>query len=462
MINYYPVRRRSFFDPPMRSWHAVLICLFVLFLALIGIVRDIYGQAPILPPGDLAAIKRILPAIENAKLNKILQDPTMNWYDLKTMPPAFQFQPGNGYLPTYFYHANNNFSGDPSDAPLGNGRGGNANCEFPWNQTPGGGHRSPFIDSFKGMWLPKKANGRPYPVVWFRDALPGRGGGGSLVPRLPFGRRDRNGFLIHRNYENGYRWCFPVGTVFVEALTTRDSKGYTYVFEIRFRIREFDEWQIDLFRPYPTAKGYAKALKSTFPKWKSDSNLSSAIKHLEADISMKQVTLVDSRHRTKNAFNVKSGFDDIPNIGNGAEHERRVNLMLTKTVFKTAHGEVWRQGTNSLDCYAPTNTRREHNIFPHGYDGTFVGSDAQSCMKCHEGANQHATVFEVPRGWYGRVRGSDGILSWHPIAPSSVQSFGSAARAVRFRQLYVNQGIIEKYQKGYHSAKIWNSIEGLW
>lgn len=412
------------------------------------------GQVQIIPPSDLATIKSLLPPLANKELQDYLTDDTTMWYEIRSMPPAFQFQPGNGYLPTYFFNANHNFSGDPTDAPLGHGRGGNANVEFPWSQKPGGAHNSPGVDSFKALWLPKDESGKPYPVVWYRRDLPGRVGSGMVV--------SGNSTFPHNfvpgksGMERAYAWLFPRGTVFIEALTTRDSGGYHYVFEVRFRIREKDDWAVDVLRPFPTAASLAAAIKTAQPNWQKQTDLSQAVASLEQPVVVRTARLTDSRHTRQRAFDVVTGVDNLPRLP-----EDLVSRLLTTTPFKSCLGEAWRTGSNGVVAFAPTNPENRHNIVTYKYDGTFVGTDRASCIKCHESTNRHATVFEHPRGWYGRVRGSDGILSWHPIAPAAISGNGAPV-AVRFRQEFVAGGILAPYDGAKHTVDRYTRIESLY
>ena len=408
------------------------------------------AQVQIIPQGQLQQMRALLPRLEDEAFQKILSDPTTIWYDTRSMPPAYQFMPGNGYLPTYFFLANHNFSGDPTDQPLGNGRGGNANIEFPWNQKPGGAHRAPYVDSFKGLWLPKK-NGRPVPVVWFRRDLPGRRGGGQIVSD---GVVSRQGPRTRGDMENAYGWVFPEGAVLVEALTTKTPKGYAVVFEIRFRIREIDDWGVEIFRPFPTAKSLAEALKKE-PNADSHKLMREAIRYLDRDIPLQQAQLADTKHTAKLAFNVKSGYDPLPSLPTDT-----VSKLLYTTAFASALGQNWRTGTNGVIAFSPSNEANEYNIVTTKYDGTFVGSDRESCIKCHESTNRHSTVFQVPRGWYGRVRGSDGILSWHPVDPRAVSASGAPVQ-VRFRGSFIQGGIIEQYNPSRHLPDVYKSIPGL-
>ena len=53
-------------------------------------------------------------------------------------------------------------------------------------------------------------------------------------------------------------------------------------------------------------------------------------------------------------------------------------------------------------------------------------------------------VREAGRDWYGRIRGSDGIFSFHPFDPNSISGNGYPA-PVRMRDELVSSGVIERY-----------------
>ena len=78
---------------------------------------------------------------------------------------------------------------------------------------------------------------------------------------------------------------------------------------------------------------------------------------------------------------------------------------------------------------------------PVNYDAGFVSLDSHSCMRCHNTTNQSVRNFDARRDWYGRIRGSDGIFSFHPFALESISSNGFAA-PVRMRAELISGGVI--------------------
>ena len=86
---------------------------------------------------------------------------------------------------------------------------------------------------------------------------------------------------------------------------------------------------------------------------------------------------------------------------------------------------------------------------PAKYDAGFVEVDRASCMRCHKTVNQPVDKFQSGRDWYGRIRGSDGIFSFHPFDPSSLSGNGYPV-PVRMRDELVSAGVIERYDAKKH------------
>jgi len=409
----------------------VLVCV----LMLLGVWPS-FAQH-IMPSQRQELLRSLLPRIEYKEdHDRLHNDPTTIFYTLKEMPAAHQRGSGQN---TSFLIADKNESGDNA-APFfssskPNGRGGNANIDFPWRRgVPGGTHRTNNVGSFKAMWLPKKADGTPWPVVWFRDSLPNP--------------------ISSRGAMNGYRWVFPRGTIFYEVLHMKDpvSKA-NYVFEIRKREREIGEWSVDVFRPFPTAEHLAERLRDSWGWWNSPLKVS-LVKYMGDSSTLIRSTLEDRINRNRSTINVVQAVDKLPEISD----RKLIHNLLRNTTFESCIGIPWKEGT--LDCFAPTASTDQLNIVPHNYDGTFLGADSQSCMKCHESTLVHSRFFDRQRGWYGYVRGSDGILSWHPIALDSLSTTGFGI-PVRFRPEFVRAGVIAKFNSQLHTSGRYKTIKGL-
>lgn len=412
----------------------------------------------IMSPAKERALRSMLPELDDREFDGILKSDRVIWYTNEEIPAAFQHAGGNGYVGTNFHSAFYNFSGDPSDEGLPGKSstgglsvfaGGHANGEFPWNVAPGGAASSPGVNSFKGLLLPLDGE-RTLPIVWFTRDLPGR---------AAFTNGERlasTGQLLEgrpSSMNQVFAWTFPVGTVLIESLTMKRPDGADVVFEVRFRIRESDAWGVEIFRPCPTASALAQALDG-FDAVDSTASRRSAIERLRAEGPIEPMRLVDSRH-DKPAFDVTSGVYSLPPLS--ADDA----LALLSRPFSSALGEVFKRGTNGVDSLAPTNNSASFSIVPTNYQGGFVGNDSVDCMKCHESTNRHATEFEAPRGWYGRVRGSDGIFSFHPIEPSSI-SFNGGRLPVAFREEFLRAGVVERFDPSRHLKSVYSLIPGLY
>jgi hypothetical protein len=80
-----------------------------------------------------------------------------------------------------------------------------------------------------------------------------------------------------------------------------------------------------------------------------------------------------------------------------------------------------------------------------------------SCAKCHESTLKHVDEFDTPRQWYGRVRGSDRIFTFHPIEPASISTNG-APRQVRLRQAFVDSGLVAWYDRSKHPSDVYQVL----
>ena len=364
-------------------------------------------------------LRQHLPVVDDGAIQEILDDARLILYTDREMPPAYQDWSGDlqgVHSPSYNISAN--------DAePYGNG-----NREFPWG-APAGTHRTRGVESFRFLWLPLDEAGNVRPIVWFRKRL-------------------------SDSVRKGYAWRFPVGAVVGEVLMLRGPDGKRYTFEMRVRIREYDNWAVNVFRPFPTADDLARAIRHRRPQWADSPSLARLVRHLEQPIELVSHRLED-RHPGKRVFSQSMGVDELPAIDDDA----LVIELLTETVFKSALGATWRDGTNGVWTCAPT-TKAAFHIVPANYDAGFLEVDRVSCMRCHNTVNQHVRRFEPGRDWYGRIRGSDGIFSFHPFAPEVI-SYNGYGGPVRLRRELVEAGILVRYDKQKHPHAIYHTISYL-
>ena len=69
-----------------------------------------------------------------------------------------------------------------------------------------------------------------------------------------------------------------------------------------------------------------------------------------------------------------------------------------------------------------------------------------------------AQSFEFGRDWYGRVRGSDGIFSFHPFSHASI-SFNGIGQAVSMRPELLEANVLERYDPGRHPRHVYQRLE---
>jgi hypothetical protein len=364
-------------------------------------------------------LRKLLPRVDDPELQKILQDPRLILYTEKEMPRAYQEWSGSLQGVHWAYY---NISANGSE-PFGNG-----NREFPWG-GPAGTQRTTGVEAIRFVWLPRDSNDRPRPVVWFRKRLRG-------------------------DTSDGYAWTFPVGAIVGEALAMTGPDGYAYTFELRVRTREYGYWDVDVFRPFPTAADLAHRIKELRPDWQNQSSLTTAVEHLEQPLEMKVLTLAD-KQPARRTFQQTMGVDSLPALND----DRLVGQLLSGTVFRSVTGEVWRQSPSGVKTYAPTTTA-PFQIVPANYDAGFVQVDSTSCMRCHDSVSKPVSDFNPSRDWYGHIRGSDGILSFHPFAPDTVSDNGYG-RTVKMRPEFEQTGVIAKYDPKQHPAKLYQTLEVL-
>jgi hypothetical protein len=364
-------------------------------------------------------LRRLLPAVDDPAVRRLLNDPSLILYTEDEMPRTYQVWDGQlqgVHLASY------NISADQSE-PYGNG-----NHEFPWG-APAGTHRAKEVSSFRFLWLPRDEKGRLRPVVWYRKHVAG----------------DANA---------SYAWSFPVGCVVGEVLALRGPDGYAYTFEMRLRFRKSDRWGVDVFRPFPTSEDLARRIRELRPKAEQNAKLADLLNHLEQPRDLPWRHLTDQQPGQR-VFAQWAGVDMLPTAGDDA----LVSELLSSTTFTSCLDQTWRVGGNGAWAYAPTTQSRFH-VVPANYDAGFVEVSGRSCQRCHNTCNQHVNRFNFGRDWYGHIRGSDGIFSFHPFEPSTVSGNGFSS-GVQMRQSLTGAGALEEYDSRRHSSAIYSTVPGL-
>jgi hypothetical protein len=140
------------------------------------------------------------------------------------------------------------------------------------------------------------------------------------------------------------------------------------------------------------------------------------------------------------------GVDTLP----PANDDELIVKLLTETEYRSARDTVWRSDEDGLATAAPT-TQASFHIVPARYDGGFVPVNRESCARCHETVSQHVNRFQPGRDWYGRIRGSDGIFSFHPFALSSI-SHNGFGQSIQMRQSLVEGGVVARFDEDLHPS----------
>jgi len=269
--------------------------------------------------------------------------------------------------------------------------------EFPWKDP--GGTEPGMVYAWKIMYLPPGAKVQVH-YTTLTSFFAGANG---------------NTFFGRNGEFQGIDWTFPVGTRFFEMLSFADRLS---VFEVRTRTKTISGWKSNVYRPFPTRREFLESVDGA-----------------ASTKDVKAWTLHDRfLHRNKTAFDVTAKAEKLPGFASATEADEAL-----RRPFKVAFGRDW-----SSDAGAAPWTDSTTSIVPKGYNGTFVGNDQESCLRCHQDAATHVRFFDRSREWYGFVRGSksEKILSFHPIEPSAISRNGSRQPVV-LNKAMLAAGMIE-------------------
>lgn len=185
-------------------------------------------------------------------------------------------------------------------------------------------------------------------------------------------------------------WTFPNGTVFAEAFMQKhDGKEYPWLLLTRTKRNGY--WSdFRALAPVPSRE----ELEAEVGKWK--------VRYLKIDMrNHHSATVVESSNKK---------VEVLPDL------EDDVVVRLLSRPFREIPG-YWG------DSFLPTSAK-DFNLVPKDFTGGAVDLGDNSCMQCHETAGKHVDRFEPSRDWYGHIKGSDGIFSWHPFEASCISSNG--------------------------------------
>ena len=316
------------------------------------------------------------------------------FYNDDAMPPAYQ--DWGGGLPG-IHSPSYNISAVRSE-PIGN-----ANREFPWG-SPAGLHKSSNFKSYRFVTFPKDKA-----ILWWRQSLAGDGPRGTFV------------------------WQYPAGTTFGEMLLVTDPDGYDWTFELRTRTRSDKGWTMNAFRPFTTHAELAARVKELVPSWRQRPELVQLVKG--EDESEDVLRLVNQHDLV--TFDSTALVTHLPAI------DHALVRKLLATPFKSALGQEWKKSADGTEAFAAT-TDADFHIVPQNYMGGFVEVSSTSCMRCHDSTLKHARDFQAFRDWYGRVRGSDNIFSFHIFEPGSI-SYNGIGREPQLRQELIDAGVLKQW-----------------
>ncbi|MEZ4752225.1 MAG: hypothetical protein R3B54_16800 [Bdellovibrionota bacterium] len=415
---------------------------FVLWASVFCAVLSPYAFAKrvvdIMPPDRLAQLRPRFPRVFNPALQEILDSDKTLWYDALSIVPGYQDSFGDnietpiGFRPNTIDRGLIDLAVPGGHAQIFVSKG---QFHFPFSRI--GTTDSPTNTFVVDFWKFPEQNGKPLPVVWWK--------------------REPN-YITHR-----VEWMFPKGTLLGEILFMIDDKGVWYPFEVRTRIRELDTWTVDVYRPFPYADKLADALENKRlekAQWRSSPSITRLIEHLRNPNTLTPTTLQNSHF--KNSFPpVKGAMDYLP----GLDDNSILKDLLMDTVFESARYFPWKE-SGLLKSYA-ASTRSEFSIVPKNYDAGMFEVNEEFCNRCHKDAGRPFRDYYPNIIAYGELWGEDDAFSWHPFenknfvnSAGQVQNFNHDNR--KFRQDFLDAGLLEKYSTSQHPAVTYKKLPGEW
>ncbi len=373
----------------------------------------------------LATYKAALPKVAWPELQAMLESPSTLWFDKATMIPSYQDSVGDNASTPIGARANSQgravivqpgkrlFSDDGKT------------WAFPFAHTAGT-DKSTNIHVVNFLFLPAK-DGKLLPVVYRTIDDPSA----------------RGGLGLHK-----WTWTYPKGALLGELIFVRDAAGGLHPSELRTRMRYLDGWAVNAFRPFPTAKSLANAIKAKRPQWQSSATLKSAVDQLEGTAPLEARSL--SSPGFNNVFSVSGSLDVLPDLGD----EALVKELLDTTTFVSAYGTTWRT-SGSAQTFA-ASTRASFSIVPNDYEAGLLAVNEQSCTQCHKEAGRAIDDFEPQAVLYGDIWGEDQIFSFHPWDQSRYPQFNNENRSLR--PIFAQSGVVERFDATKHSADSYRAL----
>ncbi len=360
----------------------IIICLGATIIALPSSVLE---SKPIKLIASHDAYTKILPSSDDKFLDEIKSNPNIIWYDRESIPdicqhwrpadisdtPGFQF----GLFSTH-----TNISAEKTE-PFGN-----PNREFPWLTTAGIEVKTP-IANF--AIIPKTVE-----VKWIKTTAKGYSKNWDLI-----------------------EWTYPVGTVFGEVIFVSDDNSNKYPCEVRIRKKGEKGWSATAYRPFPTSDDLRDGCLDID---REDREI--IINSL--DKPKTKIASFKNDHPDLTVIDEKTTLEFLPKI-----KPESVRKLLNRK-FKNALGAEWRKANPTT--HAPT-TESDFHIVPKNYMASAVEVSTKSCNRCHDSIGKEASDFTRGREWYGHVRGSDTIFSFHPFDPKIAKAHNFNDKTKLFR-----------------------------
>lgn len=348
-----------------------------------------------LPETEDTRLRMLLPRTDSEKVNRLLRSPNLIVYTEAEVPLARQVwnsRSSGVHSPQY----------DLSGGSDRHGRG--SGHEFPWSD-PAGTHDVPMrhLIEFRAFHLPE-VRGRLLPIVYWRPD--------QDIPRR-----------AEQVNAQKVAWIYPRGTVFFEALCRPLDDNSAICFSLRMRERRDDYWQINVFAPYVSVNSLKQKLR--------DIGRDDLARQLDRP-KLVPVQL-KARHPNEQEIDQQGFIEEIP-----LWDAETVHALVDGRTYQSTLGERWREQSVTFSG----------GLNPPNYKA-IMDVDSMSCNRCHRSTNRNVQFFEFGRNWYGNIRGSDRILSFHIFDPSCI-SYNGSSKPVKYREELVQWGLLERYDADKH------------
>jgi len=152
----------------------------------------------------------------------------------------------------------------------------------------------------------------------------------------------------------------------------------------------------------------------------------------------------EREERRSEALNRRAAERRRPTGGRGANgRDARARSLFASDRHRGADSNVMPGGTRSASSHQPKQFEVRVDLPAHEF---------RACCK--------RRLNSAAQGRYGRIRGSDGIFSFHPFALESISGNGYGS-AVRMRSELEVAGVIARYDRSRHPRSVYNAAEGL-